>query len=62
MWGEKVDGWKKKLFSWEEKLEGRKLNLYKFNIISLLNEKKVTDYIFIKKIVHDQMETLFIYL
>ena len=31
---------KKNLFGWEEKLEGRKLNLYKFNIISLLNKKK----------------------
>ena len=40
---------KKNLFGWEEKLEGRKLNLYKFNIISLLNKKKVTRYIFIKK-------------
>ena len=59
--GWKIKGWKK-LFGWEEKLEDKKLSLYKFNIISLLNEKKVTDYIFIKKIVHDQMETLFIYL
>ena len=31
---------KKNLFGWEEKLESRKLNLYKFNIISLLNKKK----------------------
>ena len=52
---------KKNLFGQEEKLEDRKLSLYKFNIISLLN-KKITHYIFIKKIVYDQMEILFIYL